>query len=134
MFTITGTIKSIGDVVTGTTQNGNTWARQTVVLTVNPGERFEKDVAFEASTRNINEVAQYKVGDVVEIGFDIHSRIYKDRWYTSADVIYIDYTNAWGQKGETARRNPHPAPIEQPKTAPAIQPQELDNQKDDLPF
>lgn len=134
MFTITGTIKSIGDVVTGTTQNGNTWARQTVVLTVNPGERFEKDVAFEAGTKNINEVAQYKVGDVVEIGFDIHSRIYKDRWYTSADVIYIDHTNEWGQKGDTARRNPHPAPIEQPKPEPALQPQEQDNPNDDLPF
>ena len=89
----TGKIYEKGEVTGGTSQNGNAWARMTLVLEVALG-KYSKKLAFQVMTSNIDAVQAFNLGDKVEVAWDLASREYTNKdgvrsWFTQADLHAI---------------------------------------------
>jgi hypothetical protein len=102
---ITGTIKSIGEVQSGTSKSTNKeWKKLNFVIETQ-GE-YPKSVAFTVfgGEKVDNFVKFNKAGQLVDVGFDAESREYKGRYYTDL--------NAWkvfANKGEATATAETPA-------------------------
>lgn len=93
---ITGTIKSIGEVQTGTSKTTNKeWKKVTFVIETS-GE-YSKDVAFNVfGVEKVDNFTKYnKVGQMVDVSFDVESREYKGRYYTDLNAWKV-FTNKGG--------------------------------------
>lgn len=136
MYNEIGIIHAIGDVKSGTSTNGNSWARQTFVLettTNTPNGDIVKRIAIECGTKTIPQLESYKVGDRVEVGFAINAREYQGRWFNNVDAIYIDEVKDAVLKNTKAFTDPlKPKQESAPTLAPAFAPSEDDGP--DLPF
>lgn len=78
--TMTGRILSIGDVESIQGKSGNTFNKRTLVLNCmysNYGEVYENYPSFEFSGRHIDDLSDFKVGDVVTVSFVIQGNKYK---------------------------------------------------------
>lgn len=89
----TGKIYEQGPITEGVSQNGSVWQRMTLVLEVTVGQ-YTKKMAFQVMTGNVVGVMAFKVGDKVEVGWDISSREYTNKegvrsWFTQADLRSI---------------------------------------------
>ena len=89
----TGKIYEKGEVTGGTSQNGNAWARMTLVLEVALG-KYSKKLAFQVMTSNIDAVQAFNVGDKVEVAWDLASREYTNKdgvrsWFTQPELHSI---------------------------------------------
>jgi hypothetical protein len=89
----TGKIYEKGEVTGGTSQNGNAWARMTLVLDVALG-KYSKKLAFQVMTSNIDAVQAFNLGDKVEVAWDLASREYTNKdgvrsWFTQAELHSI---------------------------------------------
>ena len=89
----TGKIYEKGEVTGGTSQNGNAWARMTLVLEVALG-KYSKKLAFQVMTSNIDAVQAFNIGDKVEVAWDLASREYTNKdgvrsWFTQAELHAI---------------------------------------------
>lgn len=88
-----GKVAEQGPIAEGTSSNGNTWQRMTLVLDVQVGQ-YTKKMAFQVSTGNVPGVMAFKVGDKVEVSWDIVSREWTNKdgvrsWFTQADLRSI---------------------------------------------
>lgn len=88
-----GKVAEQGPITQGTSNNGNTWQRMTLVLEVQVGQ-YTKKMAFQVSTGNVPAVMAFKEGDKVEVSWDIVSREYTNKegvrsWFTQADLRSI---------------------------------------------
>lgn len=123
---ITGKIISKLDLQSGTSKAGNQWKKQEYVLETQ--DAYPRKVHFDffgerADQYNLN------IGDVIKLSFDIESREYQGRWYTSIR----------GWKAEPAdATQPAAAPVQQvAAAAPGIPEPDFtaqNDQGDDLPF
>ena len=80
---ITGTIKSIGEVQTGIAKSsGKEWKKMLFVIDTE-GE-YPKSVAFNlfGGEKVDNFVKYNKVGQRVDVSFDVESREYKGKYYS----------------------------------------------------
>ena len=89
----TGKIYEKGEVTGGTSQNGNAWARMTLVLEIALG-KYSKKLAFQVMTSNIDAVQAFSLGDKVEVAWDLASREYTNKdgvrsWFTQAELHSI---------------------------------------------
>ena len=140
MYNEIGIIHAIGEVKSGVSTSGNSWARQTFVLeitTTTQNGDIIKRIAIECGNKTIPQLADHNVGDRVEVGFAINAREYQGRWFNNVDAIYIDAVNKGGQKGDLAKKHPDPVkpqPAQQPVLAPAFEPQPAEDEGPDLPF
>ena len=66
--------------VSGTSKAGNAWNKQEYVLETL--DAYPKKVFFDFFGERANQYP-LEVGDVITLGFDIVSREYNGRWYTS---------------------------------------------------
>lgn len=119
----TGKIYEQGPITEGVSQSGSVWQRMTLVLEVTVGQ-YTKKMAFQVMTGNVVGVMAFKVGDKVEVGWDISSREYTNKegvrsWFTKADLRSIKAAGV-PENVQTIQS----APIEE--AGPA--------QDDDLPF
>ena len=95
---ITGTIKSIVEVQTGTSKTTNKeWKKVTFVIETS-GE-YSKAVAFNVfGVEKVDNFTKYnKAGQLVDISFDVESREYKGRYYTDLSAWKV-FTNKDGAK------------------------------------
>ena len=88
-----GKVAEQGPITEGTSNNGNTWQRMTLVLEVQVGQ-YTKKMAFQVSTQNVTSVMAFKVGEKVEVTWDIVSREWTNKegvrsWFTQANLISI---------------------------------------------
>ena len=98
---ITGTIKSIGEVQTGTSKTTNKeWKKVTFVIETS-GE-YAKDVAFNVfGVEKVDNFTKYnKTGQMVDVSFDVESREYKGRYYTDLNAWKV-FTNKSGATAST---------------------------------
>ncbi len=99
----------------GTSKNGNPWKLQAYVLETQ--EQYPRKVCFEIFGEDRIKNNPCKIDDVVTVSFDLESREFNGRWYTSV--------RAWKvQQGAQAAAAPaqvsyQPAPA---AAAPAAQP------------
>lgn len=85
--TIKGTIKKILDVQSGVSKStGNQWKKQNFVITNNDGYEFKRQLfCFEVfGIERVDNFVKYnKVGDEVEVSFNIQTNEYEGKYYTS---------------------------------------------------
>ena len=79
----------LDEVLSGTSDNGNSWEKQTVVVAV-PGESGDRLLAIEFMGERKTQVTKLlQVGQVVDVTFGISSREHEGKWYTRLDGISI---------------------------------------------
>jgi hypothetical protein len=116
---ISGRIFQILEQQSGNGQNGP-WKKQ--VFIVETEGQYPKKVAFEAWNDKAQEIQESAPGDKVTISYNLESKEYNGKWYTTAKVWKIerDYNSAPRQQQQPAAENTNSTP-----------PAEM---KDDLPF
>ena len=113
---INGKIIQLLGVQTGQGKNG-TWKKQEFILET--GDTYPKKVCIAVWGDKI-DMSQFRIGDPIQVSFDVESREYNGRWYT--DV------KAW--KVVSAGNNPG-----QGKDEPPVFNGPIDTMPDDdLPF
>lgn len=95
---IKGRVLQLLPLQTGEGKNG-TWKKQDFVIETDG--QYPKKVCISAWGDKINEGA-LKVGNEVNVSFDIESREYNGRWYTDVKAWKIDSMSGGGGASEEA--------------------------------
>ena len=114
-----GTIAIMGEVQTGTSQSGNGWANQQIVVDVEGFNGSFRKVALKAGTNQVRDLEQMQIGDKVEISYQVTAREWQGKWYNNVDLIRIEsleqtMPQAYQQMGYAPQAVPNP-PHESPK-------------------
>ena len=118
-----GVLTYKSQVETGTSKSGNTWQKQTIVVSrENVNAPYDK-VALSVFGDKVNDSERCKVGDKVEITYSISAREYNGKWYNDVSLYRIDLQEAKTQIWQ------RPAPAGEPFPANCFE-----EQKGDLPF
>ena len=126
---ISGKIIHKLDLRSGTSKAGNEWKSQEYVLETE--DQFPKKVHFDFFGDRVDQFP-LNIGDRVKVYFDIESREYNGRWYTSI--------RGWKTENLDAANAGAPVPpMGVPADAPAAAPFDAnftasENETDDLPF
>lgn len=114
---------------------GNTWASQDFVIET--GEKYPRKVCFQLWGED--KIAKYipRVGDKVDVSYEIESRKFKGTWYSTIKAWKVDGPKNYAQDPQKPVREPEREP--QPRTDPApTAPPPSQNYSadddDDLPF
>lgn len=121
---ITGKIIKKLPLASGEGRNG-TWKRQEYVLEY--GDRFPKQVCFSLMNARIDQYPM-EIDEEVTVSFDIESREYNGRYYTSVSAWKVDKTGA-----QAAPATPQMAVNNATPVAPDFS-SNTENDSDDLPF
>lgn len=79
----------LDEVLSGTSDNGNSWEKQIVVVAV-PGESGDRLWAIEFMGERKTQVTKHlQIGQVVEVTFGISSREHEGKWFTRLDGFSI---------------------------------------------
>ena len=141
---VKGIISQFGQVESGTTQNGNSWSRQVVVLDVAGfGNSFSK-IALTAQNQRVEDLQDYQIGDRVEVGYSVTAREWNGKWFNNVDLINIKFFDEVASAAPAPKTAPvAPAPrqaaprqVARPaRTTPQVpQGAEVEPKNDDLPF
>lgn len=126
---VIGKIIHVLPLQSGTSQAGNQWKKQEYVLETE--DAYPKKVCFDFFGDRVDQFP-LAIGDRVRLNFDIESREYQGRWYTSI--------RGWkAEKIDAQALAASPAPMAAPQQAvPAPPPAMTDftqsSDTDDLPF
>ena len=112
----------------GTSKAGNAWRKKEYVLETH--DQYPKQVHFDFFGDRINQYP-LEVGQEITLSFDIESREYNGRWYTSI--------RGWKAEPATAAQSNPVAQMGQPAYAAPMAPQTSQippvvNNTEDLPF
>ena len=123
---VTGKIILALPELSGTSKAGNAWKKREYVLETQ--EQYPKKVHFDFFGERADQYP-LSVGDTIRLSFDIESREYNGRWFTSirgwkAEKVDV---NAASYSSETM---PTPPPVVNEITPMAI----AGDDNDDLPF
>ena len=140
---VKGIISLFGQVESGTTQNGNSWSRQVIVLDVAGfGNSFSK-IALTAQNQRVEELQDYQIGDRVEVGYSVTAREWNGKWFNNVDLINIKFLDEVASAAPApqvapvapAPRQAAPRQVARPaRTTPLVPPgANLEPQDDDLP-
>lgn len=113
---VTGKIIQVLPIQEGVGRNGNPWKLQAYVLETL--ESFPRKVHFEVFGDERIASNPCKVDDIVTVSFDIESREFNGRWYTSIRAYRIQQ----GQPTAAPAQAAMPAPAAQPAVAQAPYP------------
>ena len=86
-----GTIAVLGEVQSGTSQNGNPWYRQTIVVDVAGYNGSYRKVALQASGNVVGDLDGAAVGDKVEISYQVTAREWNGKWYNNVDLYKVEF-------------------------------------------
>ena len=86
---VTGKIIKFAEVQKGTSKAGKEWQKQNFVI--DTGEEYNNILAFEVfGQEKVANLAKYnKVGDTVDVEFNIQCNEWKDRFFTSLQAWQI---------------------------------------------
>lgn len=115
---ISGKIIQLLPAQTGNGKNGQ-WKKQEFILET--GDTYPKKVCIAVWGDKI-DMNSFKIGDALDVSFDVESREFNGKWYTDVKAWKV---NAAKQKEAAARNTPRMA---------APQPMDDLPQSDDLPF
>lgn len=100
---VNGKIIQLLGVQTGQGKNG-TWKKQEFILET--GDQYLKKICIAVWGDKI-DMSQYRIGDPVQVSFDVESREYNGRWYTDVKAWKVV---AQGQAG--SEPPPYNGPID----------------------
>lgn len=84
---VTGKIIQVLPLQQGVSKTGSNWQLQTYVLETI--ENYPRKVAFELFNRNA-DLYKCNIDDLVTVSFDLDSREFNGRWYTSVRAWRVD--------------------------------------------
>ena len=108
------------EVETGTSKNGNPWAKQTIVVSRDRVNAPYDKVALSVFGARVNDTERCNIGDKVEITYSVSAREYNGRWYNDISLYKIEL------------QAKAPAQVSYPPNA--TNEQSLEPQPGDLPF
>lgn len=143
-----GTIAVMSEVQSGTSQSGNTWSRQTIVVDVVGYNGNYRKVMLQASGNVVADLETMMVGDKVEITYQVTAREWNGKWYNNADLYKIESTEEKAQQPVAPSapsapaypqnpqnpQNPQPRVRGRQQTTPLVPPGHNEPQPDDLPW
>ncbi len=102
---VTGTIKAINQIDKGQSKAGKEWQKQTFVI--DTGEKFNPEVCFQVfGAEKCENLTKYnKVGDNVEVCFNVSSREFNGKYYHNLDAWKVS-------KSEGMTTAPAPANVD----------------------
>jgi len=103
---ISGKIIQLLPVQTGQGKNG-TWKKQEFILET--GDTYPKKVCIAVWGDKI-DMGSFKMGDMVDVSFDVESREYNGRWYTDVKAWKIASKKPAGGSTATPNNNVSEAP------------------------
>lgn len=91
---IKGIITEIHEVETGTSKAGKEWKKQSFVI--NTGDQFNPEICFSVFGEDkVDKIAKFnKVGQEVNVKFNVSSKEFNGKWYHSLDAWYIENADA----------------------------------------
>ena len=122
---VVGKIIHVLPLQSGTSKSGNPWKKQEYVLETE--DAYPKKICFDFFGDRVDQFP-LKINDRVRVSFDIESREYQGRWYTSI--------RGWKSEpadGQQPMAAPQPAAAAVP-APPAPEFLESNSDSDDLPF
>lgn len=126
---VTGKIIQKLELQSGTSKAGNAWSKQEYVLETI--ENFPKKVHFDFFGERANQYP-LEVGDTITLSFDIESREWNGRWFTSIRGWKAEKTDA---QAPAVTATPASSPIPNAVPAPPIPDfSSSEGESDDLPF
>ena len=114
---IVGKIIQILPLQEGVSKTGNPWKSQSYVLETQ--EQYPRKVCFELFGEDRIKNNPCNMDDVVTVSFDIESREYNGRWYTSIRAWRVQQGNMLGQGQGLPSQSAQPAAASVPPVAPA---------------
>lgn len=143
-----GTIAVMSEVQSGTSQSGNTWSRQTIVVDVVGYNGNYRKVMLQASGNVVADLETMMVGDKVEITYQVTAREWNGKWYNNVDLYKIESTEEKAQQPVAPSapsapaypqnpqnpQNPQPRVRGRQQTTPLVPPGHNEPQPDDLPW
>lgn len=93
---IVGKIIQVLPLQEGVSKTGNPWKSQSYVLETQ--EQYPRKVCFEIFGEDRIKNNPCNVDDIVTVSFDIESREYNGRWYTSIRAWRVQQGNVLGQQ------------------------------------
>ena len=121
----------------GTSKTGNPWKSQSYVLETQ--EQYPRKVCFEVFGEDRIKNNACQVDDVVTVSFDIDSREYNGRWYTSIRAWRVQQGNVLQQNAPAAAAPAQAAPAQagmsmQPANTATFDAVAQSDETEDLPF
>ena len=114
-----GTIAIMGEVQTGTSQSGNTWSRQQIIVDLEGYSGTYRKVALQASGQQVADLQSIIVGDKVEVSYQVTAREWQGKWFNNVDLYKVV---------RIEKEQP------QKKTTPLVPPGSTEPVAEDLPF
>lgn len=88
-LSVKGNVSSILPVESGTSKAGKEWKKQGFVI--NTGEQFNPDICFSVFGEDkLQMVSELKVGEEVEVFFNLSSREFNGKYYHNIDAWRIE--------------------------------------------
>ena len=88
-LSIKGTITHKLDIEQGTSKAGKEWKSQSFIL--NTGSQYNPDICFKLfGDDKIQLIETLNEGDEIEVAFNLSSREWNGKWFTSADAWKIE--------------------------------------------
>ena len=115
---VKGIISQFGQVESGTTQNGNSWSRQVVVLDVAGFGNTYSKIALTAQNQRVEDLQNYQIGDRVEVGYSVTAREWNGKWFNNVDLVNINFIEEFAPAAPAV-----PAPQVAPAPRQAAAPQ-----------
>lgn len=128
MYKLQGTIKMIG----ATQKVSEKFSKRDLAVT-DTSSMYPQDILFQLAQDKCQELDRFKVGDSVEVSFNLRGR----EWSSPAgEIKYFNTLDAWRVEllhaGETNNHRAEQAPSHPQQ--PAQQAQTTQEEDDDLPF
>lgn len=151
---ISGKVLIIDDIISIHTRSGNTFTKRQIVLDAshyNPmtGQKYENYPAFDFVGNRVNELDNFKVGDLVTISFALNGRPFdkdgKTTYFTSVNGYKIEpyqRSNGSNQQSNGSQTNTPTPPSTKQTTSgqneqqfpPQVDDVGVPKNEDDLPF
>ena len=88
-LSIKGTVKQKLELEQGTSKAGNEWKSQSFIL--NTGAQYNPDICFKLFGEDkIQILSNINEGEEIEVFFNLSSRDWNGKWFTSADAWKIE--------------------------------------------
>jgi len=87
---ITGNIKQIQELVTGTSKAGKQWTKKTIVITT--ADKYPQDIPVDFLGESVEQINNFQVGNPVTVDINIRGNEYNGKYYVSINGWKISNT------------------------------------------
>ncbi len=125
---VSGKIVLFLEGASGQGANGQ-WNKKEFVIET--ADQYPKKVCFEAWNDKAAQLDRFPVGSDVKVSFDVQSREYNQRWYTSLRIWKIEALQGGAPQPQQNYQAP---PAAAPASAESVSQAFASDDQDDLPF